>query len=187
LRLLLNSLAAIAAATELGVEFVTAANALASFGGIQRRFEIKGTHDGITVVDDYGHHPTEIRATLAAARVSFDGRIVAVFQPHRYTRTADLFHEFTEAFADADVVVITDVYAAGEAPIEGIGAPGLAAATARSHGADVHYRPQGSDLAREVVRLLRPGDVVITLGAGDITRLGPQILAALHEPKTLDR
>jgi len=183
----LNSLAAIAAATELGVDFITAANALASFGGIQRRFEIKGTRGGITVVDDYGHHPTEIRATLAAARVSFEGRIVAVFQPHRYTRTADLFHEFTEAFADADVVVITDVYAAGESPIEAIGAPGLAAATARRHGDEVHYRPQGGDLALEVVRLLRPGDIVITLGAGDITQLGPQILANLSEPEKLDR
>ena len=176
----LNALAALAAATELGVEFATAARALASFGGIQRRFEIKGTRDGVTVVDDYGHHPTEIRATLARprARVSTgassrcSSRIVT-------SRTADLFHEFTEAFGDADAVVITDIYAAGEAPIEGIGGSGLAAATARKHAGDVHYRPAGGDLAREVARLARPGDVVITLGAGDITRLGPAILAEL--------
>jgi UDP-N-acetylmuramate--alanine ligase len=175
----LNALAALAAASELGVDFATAAKALGSFGGIQRRFEIKGTINGVTVVDDYGHHPTEIRATLAAARTCFAGRIVAVFQPHRYTRTADLFHEFTEAFGDADAVVITDIYAAGEQPIDAIAAPGLAAATARRHGSDVHYRPRGPELAREVARLTRAGDVVITLGAGDITRLGPQILAEL--------
>ena len=175
----LNALAALAAATELGVEFSTAARALASFGGIQRRFEIKGTSDGVTVVDDYGHHPTEIRATLAAARACFKGRILAVFQPHRYTRTADLFHEFTEAFVDADAVVITDIYAAGEAPVDGIVSSGLAAATARKHAGEVHYRPAGNGLAREVAQLARKGDVVITLGAGDITRLGPAILAEL--------
>jgi len=175
----LNALAAIAIGLELGIDFATAARALSAFGGIQRRFEIKGTQRGITVVDDYGHHPTEIRATLAAARQGFSGRVIAVFQPHRYSRTADLFHEFTEAFADADVVVITDIYAAGEEPVEAITGSGLAAATARNHAGIVHYRPAGADLAGDVAALAREGDVVITLGAGDITRLGLKILTEL--------
>ena len=175
----LNALAALAIGLELGIDFATAAHALAAFGGIQRRFEVKGTHGGVTVVDDYGHHPTEIRATLAAARQGFSGRVIAVFQPHRYSRTADLFHEFTEAFADADVVVITDIYAAGEEPVEAITASGLAAATARTHAGIVHYRPAGADLAADVVGLARAGDVVITLGAGDITKLGAKILSEL--------
>ena len=175
----LNALAAIAIGLELGIDFATAVRALSAFGGIQRRFEIKGTERGITVVDDYGHHPTEIRATLAAARQGFSGRVIAVFQPHRYSRTADLFHEFTEAFADADVVVITDIYAAGEEPVEAITGSGLAAATARNHPGIVHYRPSGDDLAGDVAALAREGDVVITLGAGDITRLGPKVLTEL--------
>jgi UDP-N-acetylmuramate--alanine ligase len=177
----LNALAALAIGLELGIDFATAAHALASFGGIQRRFEIKGAQGGVTVVDDYGHHPTEIRATLAAARQGFpSGRVIAVFQPHRYSRTADLFHEFTEAFADADAVVITDIYAAGEEPIEAISASGLAAATARRHGGVVHYRPSGDELVADVARLARAGDVVITLGAGDVTKLGPKILSELE-------
>jgi UDP-N-acetylmuramate--alanine ligase len=175
----LNALAAIAIGLELGIDFRTAAHALASFGGIQRRFEVKGVQDDVTVVDDYGHHPTEIRATLAAARQGFSGRVIAVFQPHRYSRTADLFHEFTEAFEDADVVVVTDIYAAGEEPVDAISGSGLAAATARNHRGMVQYRPAGPDLAADVARLARSGDVVITLGAGDITKLGPKILVEL--------
>jgi len=175
----LNALAAIAIGLELGIEFSTAAHALASFGGIQRRFEVKGTQGDVTVVDDYGHHPTEIRATLAAARRGFSGRVIAVFQPHRYSRTADLFHEFTEAFSDADVVVVTDIYAAGEEPVDAISASGLAAATARNHPGIVHYRPAGPELAVDVARLTCAGDVIITLGAGDITKLGPKILSEL--------
>jgi UDP-N-acetylmuramate--alanine ligase len=177
----LNALAAISIALELGIDFRTAADALAAFAGIERRFDIKGEYGGITVVDDYGHHPTEIRATLAAARRAFEERrILAVFQPHRYSRTADLFHEFTEAFDDADVVVVTDIYAAGEEPAAAISGSGLAAAIARRRDGAIHYRPAGPQLAGEVARLARRGDVVLTLGAGDITRLGPRILAELE-------
>ncbi|MFP6626942.1 MAG: UDP-N-acetylmuramate--L-alanine ligase [Deltaproteobacteria bacterium] len=175
----LNALAAIAVGLEFGMSFEVCAGALASFEGILRRFEVKGESGGVMVVDDYGHHPTEIRATLAAARIGLGRRIVAVFQPHRYTRTADLFDDFSRAFADADEVVVTDVYAAGEAPIEGAQAKALAEAIDRCHSGTVHYREAGPALAAEVARLARRGDVVITLGAGDITRLGAEILRRL--------
>jgi UDP-N-acetylmuramate--alanine ligase len=175
----LNALAAIAVGLEFGIPFERSVAALAAFEGIMRRFEIKGTAAGVTVVDDYGHHPTEIRATLAAARCCFDRRVLAVFQPHRYSRTADLFHEFTQAFGDADTVFVTDIYAAGERPIDGIDAAGLAAAIARRHGGEVCYEPAGERLAAAVASKASAGDVVLTLGAGDITRLGPKILEAL--------
>jgi UDP-N-acetylmuramate--alanine ligase len=181
----LNSLAAIAVGLEFGMAFEDCAAALASFGGIMRRFEVKGESAGVTVVDDYGHHPTEVRATLAAARSAFSGRVVAVFQPHRYTRTADLLDEFGAAFTDADEVVVTDIYAAGETPIDGIDGRRLAAAVAAKHGSVVYAPRNGDDnvsgasLATTAAGKARAGDVVITLGAGDITMLGPEILEVL--------
>ncbi|HYB91898.1 MAG TPA: UDP-N-acetylmuramate--L-alanine ligase [Candidatus Binataceae bacterium] len=183
----MNSLAAIAAALEIGVDFATAARALAKFGGIQRRFEIKGERAGRIVIDDYAHHPAEVRATLAAARAAFKRRVVAVFQPHRYTRLRDLFDEFLGAFDDADVLFLTDIYPAGEDPIPDVSARRLyEAMRARGH-ADVHYlNPENR--AAEVAGRSRAGDLVVTLGAGDIYRLGDEILAALgdeaklHEP-----
>jgi UDP-N-acetylmuramate--alanine ligase len=174
-----NALAAIAVGAQFGIDFSHAAAALGAFDGIMRRFEVKGEAGGVLVVDDYGHHPTEIRATLAAARKGFDRRIVAVFQPHRYTRTHDLFHEFTGAFDAADVVMVTDVYAAGEIPIDGVDAPALVAALARRHRGTVSYEPAGPDLADRVAAVARSGDLVLTLGAGDVTRLGPEILARI--------
>jgi len=186
--IVLNALASIAVGLEFGMDFETCRNALAAFDGIMRRFEIKGEVDGVLVVDDYGHHPTEIRATLRAARRGFARRTVAVFQPHRYTRTADLFHEFTAAFDDADVVIVTDIYPAGEAPIEDVHASRLAEALARCHrsrgggkpeAAAVHYEPAGPGLAEFVADMALPGDLVLTLGAGDITRLGPEVLKRL--------
>jgi UDP-N-acetylmuramate--alanine ligase len=174
-----NALAAIAVGMQFGIDFAHAAAALAAFDGIMRRFEVKGEKAGVLVVDDYGHHPTEIRATLAAARHGFDRRIVAVFQPHRYTRTHDLFQEFTGAFADADAVFVTDIYAAGETPMEGVDAESLAVALSRRHRGSVTYVPAGAGLADRVAATARPGDLVLTLGAGDITRLGPEILARL--------
>jgi len=183
----MNSLAAIAAALEIGVDFATAARALAKFGGIQRRFEIKGERAGRIVIDDYAHHPAEVRATLAAARAAFKRRVVAVFQPHRYTRLRDLFDEFLGAFDDADVLFLMDIYPAGEDPIPDVSARRLyEAMRARGH-ADVHYlNPENP--ADEVAGRSRAGDLVVTLGAGDIYRLGDEILAALgdeaklHEP-----
>ncbi len=175
-----NATAALAVATELGVDFDTAARALAAFGGVQRRFTQKGEHGGVVVVDDYGHHPAEIRATLAAARGAYpDRRVVVLFQPHRYSRTAGLLDEFSRAFNDADVVRIVPVYAAGEAPIAGADAASLAARVSE-HGhkdvADVASLAAGVDA---LAGLVKSGDLVITLGAGDITTAGPTLLRAL--------
>src|SRR5690242_43717 len=144
----LNALATIGIALDLEIPFVTIQKALAAFTGVQRRFQVRGTVDGVTVVDDYGHHPVEIRATLAAAKAGFDCRVVTVFQPHRYTRTKHLFDEFLTAFNQADVLIVMDVYGAGETPIAGVSAAALAEGI-RAHGhRDVLYL--GSDRARIV-------------------------------------
>ena len=177
----LNALAAIAVGLDLEIPFATIARALAGFAGVQRRFQVRGTAGGVTVVDDYGHHPAEIRATLAAAKAGFDCRIVTVFQPHRYTRTQHLRQEFLTAFDEADVLVVMDIYAAGEAPIPGVSARDLAEGI-RAHGhRNVMYL--GGDRARivdHVSRIARPGDIVLTLGAGDVSQLGPAILRRLE-------
>ena len=176
-----NSLAALAVGMDLGLSFETCASALASFEGVLRRFEIKGEEGGVTVVDDYGHHPTEICATLRAARSGYHGRrVIAVFQPHRYSRLEDLFDQFAACFEDADVVVVTDVYAAGEAPRDGVSAQALVERMRGLNGHQVLHAPAGDDLAARVAALTKPGDLVVTLGAGDITKLGPQILASLR-------
>jgi UDP-N-acetylmuramate--alanine ligase len=177
----LNALAAIAVGLDLEIPFVTIQKALGAFAGVQRRFQVRGTADGITVVDDYGHHPVEIRATLAAAKAGFDRRIVTVFQPHRYTRTQHLFDEFLTAFNQADVLIVMDVYGAGEPPLPGVTAAALADGI-RAHGhRNVTYL--GGDRARivdHVCELARPGDIVLTLGAGDVSQLGPEILRRLE-------
>jgi len=178
-----NSLAALAVAAELEVPFARAAEALASFAGVERRFEHKGTARGIRVVDDYGHHPTEIRATLAAAREQHAGRLVVVFQPHRYTRTRDLFDEFAAAFHDADLLVITEIYAASEPKLPGVEAAALAEAVRQRGHRDVRFVSELDAIAPALVPELREGDLVLTLGAGSITRLGPQLLAALEQLK----
>jgi len=175
-----NALAALAVALELEVDFAVAADALAAFEGIERRFQLRGEARGVRVVDDYGHHPAEIRATLAAARAVHEGRIVVVFQPHRYTRTRDLLGEFATAFNDADRLLVTDVYPAGEAPIPGADAASLVEAI-RAHGH--HAVEHVADLADVTARLvpeLAAGDLVVTLGAGSVVRLGPEILEALE-------
>ena len=175
----LNALAAIAVASELDVPFAHAAEALRDFGGVERRFEIKGTAGGVTVVDDYGHHPAEVRATLAAARGVHGGRIVAVFQPHRYTRTRDLFDDFARAFHDADILVLTEIYAAGEDKLPGVDAASLAAAARAAGHRDVRFVAEFEELADQLAPALREGDLVITLGAGNISLLGPRLLDAL--------
>jgi UDP-N-acetylmuramate--alanine ligase len=176
----LNALAAIGVGLDLEIPFSTIHRALAGFAGVQRRFQIRGTAGGVTVVDDYGHHPAEIRATLAAAKAGFDSRVVTVFQPHRYSRTQHLYQEFLTAFNQADVLVLMDIYAAGEAPIAGVSAAALADGI-RAHGhRNVIYL--GSDRARvveHVCEISRPGDLVLTLGAGDVGQLGPDILRRL--------
>ncbi len=176
-----NALATLAVALELEVSFADAADALDSFLGIERRFERKGEAAGVTVVDDYGHHPAEIRATLASAREVHRGRIVVAFQPHRYTRTRDLWDDFVAAFNDADVLLVTEIYAAGEDKIPGVDVEALVEAI-RAHGhhqADVVADLE--ELAVRVARAAEPGDLVITLGAGSISGVGARVLARLEE------
>jgi UDP-N-acetylmuramate--alanine ligase len=140
---------------------------------------VKGEAKGITVVDDYGHHPAEVRATLAGARKAFGRRLVVAFQPHRYTRTHDLFEDFCSAFNDADLLFLTDVYAAGEVPIAGATSEKLGEAV-RAHGhPDVTYVGKRTDLVKAMQSRLQPGDIVLTLGAGDITYTGPELLTSL--------
>ena len=174
-----NALATLAVALELEVPFRMAADALGSFLGIERRFQLRGEAGGVRVVDDYGHHPAEIRATLAAARGLHSGRLVVIFQPHRYTRTRDLFDEFATAFNDSDLLVVTEIYAAGEEKIPGVEAARLAEAV-RAHGhRDVRFLPDLDTLPARLGPELGPDDLVLTLGAGNVTTLGPRLLAAL--------
>ena len=175
-----NALAAIAVADLVGVPFDIAAEELASFAGVQRRFQIRGRAGGVTFIDDYAHHPTEVRATLAAARDQGWARIVAIFQPHRYTRTLHLGRQLGASLSAADLVVITDVYGAGEQPIPGVGGrtvvDGLLAARPRAR---VAYLPKPRDVAGYLAARAEPGDLVLTVGAGDITMLADEMIAAL--------
>ncbi len=176
---ILNALAALAVGLELDLPVKQLAEALPSFPGVSRRFERKGEARGVAVVDDYAHHPAEVRAALAAARSIHPGKLTAIFQPHRYTRTRDCWSDFATAFGDADRVVICDIYPASEAPIPGIDAEKLCREiAARGHKGAVY----GGDLRtieRELPDQLTAGELVITLGAGDVVTLGPRILQAL--------
>ncbi len=176
---LLNAMAAVAVGLEVGVPFARVAAALAEFAGVERRFQLKGEAGGVMVVDDYGHHPTEIAAVLAAARAGFDRRLLVAFQPHRYTRTRALAAEFGTALAGADEVVLTDVYSAGEAPIPGATVEAIAAALRRTTDHPVHVVKRIDDVGAAVARLARPGDLVLTLGAGSIGAVADRILAEL--------
>ena len=175
---LLNALGAVAVGLELEIPFRRIAEALEEFGGAERRFQILGEERDVIVVDDYGHHPTEIAAVIAAARAG-TRRIVVVFQPHRYTRTRDLMHEFGRALGAADEIVLTDIYAAGERPIDGITIDALAAAVRSATAKPLHVVRALSDIPGRVAALARPGDLVITLGAGSIGGVGGRILEAL--------
>ncbi|MBN1961451.1 MAG: UDP-N-acetylmuramate--L-alanine ligase [Deltaproteobacteria bacterium] len=175
----LNALAAIAIADEVGVPFDIAAQALASFAGVGRRFEIKGEAQDVLVVDDYGHHPAEIRATLRAARESYNRRLVVAFQPHRYTRTRDLGEEFATSFNDANVLLLADIYAASETPIVGVTSERLVE-NIKVHGhQDVHYVAGIENMAHQLAQIVQPGDLVITLGAGNIWQSGEELLRLL--------
>jgi UDP-N-acetylmuramate--alanine ligase len=174
-----NAAGAAALATEIGVPFDAVRAALGRFAGVARRFQFHGEIDGVTLVDDYAHLPGEIKATLAAAREGDWSRIVAVFQPHRYTRTARLWRDFGDAFTDADVVVLTDVYAAGEPPQPGVSGRLILQAVSEARPAGrLYYLPKRSDVLARVPELTRPGDLVITLGAGDVTSLPDEWLKA---------
>jgi len=171
-----NSLAAAAVGLELNVPFKVIARALGEFGGIARRFQIKGEAGGIVVVDDYGHHPTEIRATLRAARQVWpDRRLVVLFQPHRYTRTKALLSEFFTAFYDADALAITDIYPAGEPPIAGVDSLLLVEGVRRHGQPEAAYLPR-QEIPDALPGFARPGDVLFTLGAGDVWKYGENLL-----------
>jgi UDP-N-acetylmuramate--alanine ligase len=173
-----NAAVATVAALAAGAPPDAAARALARFGGVARRFEFRGEQGGVTFVDDYAHLPTEVRAALAAARNGDWDRVVAVFQPHRYSRTAEVGAAFGDAFADADVVVVTDVYGAGEAPVPGVSGRTVADAVRRSRpDVEIHYVPGRAELVAAVAGLMRPGDLCLTLGAGDLTSLPDEVIA----------
>jgi UDP-N-acetylmuramate--alanine ligase len=176
-----NALAAVAVGRQVGVDFGRVADALRAFHGAERRFERYGEAAGVLVVDDYGHHPTEIAAVLAAARATLERRVVVAFQPHRYTRTQHLMEEFGPALRQADEIVLTDIYAAGEEPIAGITLDALAEAVRRGSGRPVHLAPRLEDVVPEVLRRARPGDVVITLGAGSIGTIPSRLMEALGQ------
>jgi UDP-N-acetylmuramate--alanine ligase len=179
---LLNAAAVVLAAREVGLDPAVAAAALEGFTGVRRRFEHRGVARGAAFVDDYAHHPSEIAATLAAARSLEPGRVIAVFQPHRYTRTAAMWRALGESLEPADVVVVTDVYGAGEPPIPGVTGKLLVdALLERRPQARAAYLPRRSEIARYVARIVRPGDLVLTLGAGDITMLADEILRLAEE------
>ncbi len=181
---LLNALAAVAVGLEVGIPFDTIAASLAEFQGAERRFQRLGEEDGVMVVDDYGHHPTEIAAVIAAARAGIDRRVVVVFQPHRYSRTRQLLREFGSALSAADEVVLTDIYAAGEPPIPGVTLDALASVVREAARGGVRVVPALEDLPAAVARMARPGDLVITLGAGSIGGTGERILEAIRHRRT---
>ena len=179
-----NAIAAIAVAVELEIEPSRAIAALADFRGADRRFQVLGVEGGVTVVDDYGHHPTEITAVLEAARTVGPRRVVVAFQPHRYTRTQSLCAEFGIALAGADEVVLTDIYAASEEPIPGVTIETVAESVMAHTRAPVHVVGDLAEVAPRLAALARDGDLVITLGAGSIGTVGPRVLQALRERAT---
>jgi UDP-N-acetylmuramate--alanine ligase len=174
-----NALAAAAIAHELEIPFFQVAEALGAFTGIHRRFEVKGEPRGIMVIDDYGHHPTEIRATLGAIRDSWKRPLTVIFQPHRFTRTRDLFDEFLTAFEGADRLVLTEIYPAGEDPISGITGEALYQAIKRKGHLDVEFIPDKSQIVAPLAEKLSPGEIALTLGAGDIYKIGEALVEAL--------
>jgi UDP-N-acetylmuramate--alanine ligase len=177
-----NATGVLAAVWVLGLDVERAAAGLAAFTGVKRRFDQVDEVAGVSVIDDYAHHPTEVAATLRAARAAGDGRVWVVFQPHRYSRTAALGDDFANAFGDADTVVLMDVYSAGEAPIPGVtGKTVLDALLLHHPRARAAYFPHRSDVAGYVASRVRAGDLVMTMGAGDVTTMGPEIVRALRE------
>jgi UDP-N-acetylmuramate--alanine ligase len=177
----LNATAAIAVGVGLDVNVEAIRSALDQFRGVDRRFQLRGRVAGVSVIDDYGHHPTEIKATLAAARQCGYGKIHVVFQPHRYTRTRDLMEEFAAAFADADSLVVLDIYAASEKPIEGITGELLARRISEESGKNAQYVSSLAEAVSAAAAAAQDGDMILTLGAGSVSQLGPLILEKLRE------
>ncbi|MEA1970585.1 MAG: UDP-N-acetylmuramate--L-alanine ligase [Thermodesulfobacteriota bacterium] len=183
-----NSMAAVVVSLELGMEFSAIQEGLGAYKGVHRRLEIKGQASGVTVVDDYGHHPTEIKAVLAAAKNAWeDRRIVVVFQPHRYTRTRDLFDEFLGSFDDAGALILTDIYAASEKEIKGVHSMTLCKSIKDNGHGDVMYLSGFNEIVDHLFDIVKPGDVVITLGAGDVWKIGENLLGRLEGQKPGNR
>jgi len=174
-----NALAAIAVGLELDIPFQRIAEALQEFTGVGRRFEVKGEVNGVVVVDDYAHHPAEIQATLAAAKDGFGRRTVVIFQPHRYTRTQALLPEFFPAFSRADVLIVTEIYPAGEPVIPGISGRLIAEGVKRHGHKHVTFIQEKEEIPERLLGLVQPGDLVLTMGAGDIWKVGEELLRML--------
>jgi UDP-N-acetylmuramate--alanine ligase len=182
-----NAMAAVVVSLQLGVSFETIGEALAAFTGAFRRFEVKGEVGGVMVIDDYAHHPTEVRETLRGIKAGWKRRVVCVFQPHTYTRTRDFYRDFGRSFMHADVLVVTDIYPAREKPIQGI-TGGLIAEAAQMFGhRDVRYVADKAEVPAALSEIVREGDIVITMGAGDIYRYGAQYLDTLTGTATEER
>ncbi len=176
----LNSMGAFVAAREMGIDVETILAALHTFGGAKRRFETKGKVNGIWVVDDYAHHPTEIGVSLAAARQTKPARLIAVFQPHRYTRTQLLVDEFCNCFTDCDELVLTDIYAASEDPIPGVSSAHLAEGVAKATGQNVKYIATLPEVEAYFASIAQPGDLIMTIGAGDVVKVGEKLVEELE-------
>jgi UDP-N-acetylmuramate--alanine ligase len=177
-----NALGAIGVSLEAGIPLSTIAEALAKFGGVGRRFEIKGERGGVLVIDDYGHHPAEIRATLATARSVYpDRRLVVAFQPHRFSRTKALFGDFCTCFETVDTLLLTEIYPASEAPIPGVSGESLAQGIRQVSKTKVAYYPDFAAMEASLPDMLRPGDLLLTLGAGSIWQVGVHYLEAVHD------
>ena len=174
-----NSLAAVAVARELNLDFATIKEGLKSFSGVQRRLEIKGRVGEITIVDDYGHHPTEIKATLAAMRQIWKDRLIVVFQPHRFTRTKALFDEFTQAFGGVDILILNDIYPASEEPIAGINSKVLCEAIRKAGQTHVEYIPSAEATIEYLLKTVKEKDTVATIGAGSIYKIGETLIKQL--------
>ena len=178
-----NSLAAISVGLELGIPFAKIRSGIEKFGGVYRRWELKGEVDGISVYDDYAHHPTECKATLSGAKAGWRRRVVCVFQPHLYTRTRDFYEEFGKAFLLSDVLIVTDIYPAREEPIQGITGELIANAAKQFGHKEVHYVPDKKSVPAYLLKTVKEGDMVITMGAGDIWKYGEEFLKQLTNKK----
>lgn len=178
-----NALATVAVALELGLKFEDISVAIDNFTGVNRRFEVRGNYNGAILIDDYAHHPTEIKATLHAARSGWDNRVIAAFQPHTFTRTKEFYKDFARSFDDADVVFITDVYPAREKPIEGINGKMIADAAVQYGYKHIVYCPTLSNMFDELVKILKPDDILVTLGAGDIWKIHNMLMEKVNPVK----
>ncbi|MFQ5454642.1 MAG: UDP-N-acetylmuramate--L-alanine ligase [Nitrospirota bacterium] len=175
-----NALAAIGVAIELEIDIEAIKEGLSGFSGVERRFQLKGEKNGVMVIDDYGHHPTEIEVTLNALKGAWDRRVIALFQPHRFTRTRDLMEEFAYAFNNADILLLTEIYPAGEEPIKGISGQRLYEYIKENGKCkDIFFIEKKEDIVEKLLKLLKPNDIVITLGAGDIWKIGKELLERL--------